>query len=346
MTVDKKRIEFIDLAKGICILLVVLLHVVPQLSEKFAYLSCLRMPLYFCLSGLFYKNYGSIKNFTIKKVNNILIPFISWYIIGYGIYYIGRLFMPSGEESTFHFNDIIFQNEIFNLPIWFLLCLFWSNLLFNLITSFARKWYYQLSGVMVVAIIGLIWSKSGVFNFLYLGSSMTCLPFFYMGYALKQTTLLYPESDKKKDFVIMCACLIISSVLAFMPDSVPRLNYYKNEILAGNIISIYFCSIFFVIGVLLLCKFIKNIPFISWLGRYSIIVLVSHMWLRDVISTLFNKAIGLNISELYRDLIVFAIIIISMSVVIPLFKKYLPYITAQKGLLKTSSNNMVALLNK
>ncbi len=53
----KTRIEFIDLAKGVCILLVVIVHVIPELDTPLEFLACLRMPLYFCLSGLFFKDY-------------------------------------------------------------------------------------------------------------------------------------------------------------------------------------------------------------------------------------------------------------------------------------------------
>ena len=59
----KERIGYIDLAKGICILLVVLDHVANEgyfwsgnypLNEVF---DQMRMPLYFILSGLFFKDY-------------------------------------------------------------------------------------------------------------------------------------------------------------------------------------------------------------------------------------------------------------------------------------------------
>lgn len=82
----QQRIEFIDLAKGICIILVVLLHIVP--SANIPELRFIRIPLYFILSGLFFKDYGSFRNFLKKKVNNILIPFLFFYVVSYLIYYI------------------------------------------------------------------------------------------------------------------------------------------------------------------------------------------------------------------------------------------------------------------
>lgn len=51
-----KRIDFIDLAKGICIILVVIGHC--GVSKYIPGYEIVRMPLYFVLSGLFFKNYG------------------------------------------------------------------------------------------------------------------------------------------------------------------------------------------------------------------------------------------------------------------------------------------------
>lgn len=48
---SKHRIEFIDLAKGICIILVVMVH--SDLPFSVPNFQALRMPLYFVLSGLF-----------------------------------------------------------------------------------------------------------------------------------------------------------------------------------------------------------------------------------------------------------------------------------------------------
>ena len=67
MARTQKRIEFIDLAKGVCIILVVLGHCGAPIPIPG--LEIVRMPLYFILSGLFFKDYGGGYNFFIKKTN-------------------------------------------------------------------------------------------------------------------------------------------------------------------------------------------------------------------------------------------------------------------------------------
>lgn len=56
---EKKRIEYIDLMKGVCITLVVLYHVIDCTNIQFIdnALANFRMPLYFFLSGLFFKKW-------------------------------------------------------------------------------------------------------------------------------------------------------------------------------------------------------------------------------------------------------------------------------------------------
>ena len=57
----QKRMEFLDLAKGICIILVVAFHMTKfyHLDMPAAnFFKSFRLPLYFFLSGLFFKTYS------------------------------------------------------------------------------------------------------------------------------------------------------------------------------------------------------------------------------------------------------------------------------------------------
>ena len=79
----KPRIEFIDLAKGFCILLVVFHHLQSTTETHFLidqYTMACRMPLYFFLSGLFFKPYENFKGFLLRKTNKLLIPFLFFYL--------------------------------------------------------------------------------------------------------------------------------------------------------------------------------------------------------------------------------------------------------------------------
>ena len=78
----KQRIEFIDLAKGICMSLVVYSHVYlgdhPKLGEFQDYIS---LPLFFSLSGLLFKTYNDYMDFCINKINKLIIPLLCGFLI-------------------------------------------------------------------------------------------------------------------------------------------------------------------------------------------------------------------------------------------------------------------------
>ncbi|MDE7119235.1 MAG: acyltransferase [Muribaculaceae bacterium] len=334
-----ERIQFIDLAKGVCILLVVMGHLVPAFNENLTFVYCFRMPLYFCLSGLFYKDYGGLMNLTVKKTNKILIPFLAWYLISYAVYYLGRVLTRSQIDAQYHLVDIFTTNDIFNIPIWFLLCLFWSSILFTLIRRVAANEIQTGIGVLVAAGAGWLMSACGVFNFLYVGSALSCMPFFYMGYMLKKSAILYPRADMLKTVIVMAGCLLGASLLAFLPAEPPRLLYYKNGVSAGNVFEIYACAAMFVVGIMLLCKLVGRIPFVSWLGRYSIIVLVTHMPLSAITGTVINKAVGRFVTDDVKYLLNFTVVTVLMLLIIPFCRKCLPYITAQKDLITGSAQS-------
>lgn len=66
---ESKRIEYIDLMKGICIVLIILMHCdIKSSNERLNdMLADFRVPLYFFLSGLFFKEYDGFIDFCIRK---------------------------------------------------------------------------------------------------------------------------------------------------------------------------------------------------------------------------------------------------------------------------------------
>ena len=91
----KKRIEYIDLMKGLCILTVVALHfkLFPEKSSLNYMRGAISIPLYFFLSGIFYKTYKGFIDLCIRKINKLIIPFLlsDFLLIGYHMdYYFHR----------------------------------------------------------------------------------------------------------------------------------------------------------------------------------------------------------------------------------------------------------------
>ncbi len=115
----KKRINFIDIAKGISILLVAfghsdLSHLSPALHES---LGLFRMPLFFFLSGVFFSVSSKPKAFILDKTDALLKPY---FVTLFSFAFLSSIFPEYvGSKSlvgVFYGNGSVIQVE----PLWFL----------------------------------------------------------------------------------------------------------------------------------------------------------------------------------------------------------------------------------
>lgn len=123
-----KRIEWIDVAKAILIFLVVLGHS-PISKWECNAINSFHMAAFFCLSGFTFSYKGNFKEFLLKKIKGILLPYIEFSVIMLIFFYLKCRFMHSGNF------DIVEGLESIVIPIsgrqtasvyglWFLPCLF------------------------------------------------------------------------------------------------------------------------------------------------------------------------------------------------------------------------------
>lgn len=319
------RIEFADLAKGVCIILVVLGHCgVPTAIPGY---EIVRMPLYFILSGLFFKDYGGWGNFAVRKINRILVPFIFWYLLAYVIFYILKWFVPglliTDAEGIM---DVFCNRQFFNGPIWFLLALFWCNVLFCAVSLYVRKDWLRIVIVCLLGALGwFLGNVVRVFVPCFIDVGLTAMPFFAAGYYLKRTSILFPNKYDKFNLLFAIVFWTISCILFRFTDH--RLSLHYN-ILTGW--STYLICIISVLSILFLCKAIKRIPYITYVGHYSIVLLCTHHLIYRPMALLLSR-IG---DTPYNAWIVGMITIAVSSLMIPVCKKLIPWFVAQKDLIR------------
>ena len=199
---ESRRIEWIDTAKGICILLVVLQHISNYVQISYfmeADFLTFRMPLYFILSGLFFKTYEGLKGFAIRKTNKLLIPYVFFYIV-FGViipvtvYHVWgfKLFKYMDYGYIRGLGNIFSERRVCNAVIWFLFCLFQVNILFYLLKKLSDRflkptlWLLLFSGM--IGLLGMVLSLFSINLPYFIDSSFSALPFFAFGYFLKTHT--------------------------------------------------------------------------------------------------------------------------------------------------------------
>ena len=320
---ENKRIEYIDLAKGFCILLVVALHC--QIEDRSGLLVYLRMPFYFFISGMFFKDYGGLKNLVIKKINKLIIPFIFFYVWVWIIHWIFQLIKPGFWSYPGSFWNDFLSNSYMNTPIWFLLCLFWCNVLFFLIKKNVSPKYISLI-IGLCAIIGCLLVYFNTRSPFYIFQSFIAMPFFYLGHLFRNTQIV--NSKRTWNHLFVAISLVLLTYIINKVDG-SCLSFMEFE-LHGNPMTFYIKAVSIVFAAVLLCKIIMKVPVISYCGRYSIIILGTHVIYREIAYHLPNW-IG---EHKYGDWYQFIFVLVLCIVSIPIYKVVFPYFTAQKELIK------------
>lgn len=337
---SKQRIEFIDLAKGLCILLVVSWHVdtnnllyCNDTIENF--FKAFRMPLYFILSGVFLSIKGIYFNFFQKKINKIIIPFIFFVTLTNIFFWIGKDLLGGYEKGWFSgefqwMSPLIFCYEEFpstfnNQPIWFLPCLFNAYMIYMLIDKLAKdKIITKLTLTIIISLSAYILSQQKINLPFYIDSAMAATLYLLIGEMLrKNSSLLVKNKYDNYNILFSVFCFTLLYIILFITKGN---SYYIFGYINGFIGAL---------GILLFAKHFKHIPVISYIGRYSIIMLGVHGPMIGVFKRIFSSVTpNLYVSEG----LTFIAIIISAIIAIAIFTRYLPWFVAQKDLVYFKPN--------
>ena len=330
------RIAYIDLIKGILIISVIYRHSVYQAYGTGLFnnmVDGIKMPAFMCISFLFFKEYSGFADFSIRKICKLMIPFIFVAIFDTIIYLISHWGGP-------HLNPIVKQLAcITDMPTWFLYALFICYIEYYIFHSITSRFGFviKLLAAVVVSFIsyfGLtfnnwttILSNFIHYEIIYCYGFMFCyipllmLPLFVTMQQLRTKDILYREIASKTILIVFIISLII-----WVACAQPDIEIRKLDV---GIIPLIFQADVLALTAILLCigRAIKWLPVISYMGRYSIIVFIVHSLFMS-----FKITSSLDISCITQPLEFFSINCIVSLFAIPIFRKYLPCLCAQKDL--------------
>lgn len=191
------RIKWVDCAKGISILLVLLGHVLLGLSRSgrfeewnnalllvINFIYGFHMPMFFALSGMFFKqvkSFGQLKAILKTKFISLGVPYVCFSVIMVALQYIGG---DSVRESAGIY-DLI---NIYREPIgylWFLYVLFFVYLYLGILSIVLKKEKY----IIVVLLCGYLMASVLNFPVFFLQRTLVWAPLFYSGHLLKNKKL-------------------------------------------------------------------------------------------------------------------------------------------------------------
>lgn len=145
MTED--RYDYIDIAKGLGILMVVWAHImITGWTHQLFY--AFHMPLFFLLSGLLFQKekYPSFGKFVVRRAKRLLVPYVVYSVVTWAIWAVFRNMRHDEVDSylTPLLQTFIAQGSgaylVHNSALWFVPCLFLVEILYFFLCRLGTGW--------------------------------------------------------------------------------------------------------------------------------------------------------------------------------------------------------------
>ena len=284
----KKRIEYIDALKGFSVLWVVLYHF--NLSSDFVN-APLRLPVFFLISGFFFRQRNCFKDFLIKKVNTLLIPFLFFWVFGIGMRFITSTldYIIHGE---FDFSIKLYLRGFLKLftiipldstngnpleigAIWFLIGLFCLQMIYYGLLKISEN-IYLLTSIALGCFFLSFYLTENICAFgslLYIPYVLRYLIFYILGHKLFGKFLSHIQSPRNKItylaslIPVFIGTLYINNLIESRGCNISHVFTLIQTLLFTGIITIIFSYIH-------KWKFCK---IFSYFGKNSIVIFGSHM---------------------------------------------------------------------
>ncbi|MCG7496847.1 acyltransferase family protein [Vibrio sp. Of7-15] len=288
------RVEKVDIAKGIGIICIIISHCFISGTPLHKWLYSFHIPLFFYMSGLFYKERST--NELIKtRFNTLIKPYFFFAITSLSLYFFIGYFSHSinitTDDSINKWVGIFYANGydkwMFNITLWFLPCLFFLENIYNLIYRKTPRRYVEL----IIVIVVLIGYQMSFYPYIYLPISadvaFVALLFYHMGNVTKKHTL----SDNSFGLI---SFLVFLGISLFLIEYSELVNMSHREY--GNLLMLYIQGVIGVCMVISLSNFIKKSSVLSFFGQNSLIILGTHTIIISLFMGLLPK-IGINYSS-------------------------------------------------
>lgn len=265
-----KRIEYIDTAKGILILMVVFGHIFPTgYSHDFVY--TFHMPAFFIISGVLFNYSSTFKKSILEvlksKIYTTIIPMLFFEIIGAVDYNIQN----ATNQSIFGFMYNTLHLNMNHKATWFLITLFFGEMLFILIHRALHSIRYAEIAISTLCLFISILLPTNNHWIVILAKVLFCEGMLSTGYYAY-------NFFQRKNSIITVGATIITAFVAFLNGSVGVSSMTINNpilFLLGAICGTYM--------VLQISNFIPETRLLQFIGKGTLTVLGTHYAVYEIL---------------------------------------------------------------
>ncbi len=236
MNNNENRIEYIDIYRGIGIVLMVLGHM--KFEFNYAYsafyhiIHAFHMPMFFFISGYCYKRKDLSVLVQMKYMSRkLLLPYV---VFGTGQFLLWRIFEGDSIDPLIHLYTVNTEGLAIAGALWFLTALFISNILYIIIDRSIKNCFIKTAIVIAISVTGCFLSHMHPFRLpLAFDAAMVGTGFFHLGKVLNdnQNTKVVCRVLKLRLWECVLASFVIGFVILQSNEINMRTGKYGNPVL-------------------------------------------------------------------------------------------------------------------
>ena len=344
-----KRIEWVDIVKYVCIMMVMLSHLETRTDIWYTFYSPFFLTAFFFVSGYVYKQKGTFKDFIYKKFRQLFVP---WLVFSVFIIVLSQIITFNEhaglwEELKQNFLQIRGKGD----GMWFVAALFVAFIPFYFFIQqyeirkmrggYSRNWVIAIIVAWLLSFVSILYTRlvpTSVFPW-----DSTALPWhleymfqamFYMvlGYMFRYNIEAW--FDKYTTVKLRIAALTIYLLLVFVP--------YFCKIEMPMVVDIFYGYLTSIIGIATLVSFAKTIKankYVNYVGQNTLIYFALHGKALSLIQAILKKFAAGFYSTVLNSVAISSVfclgltIIISVILIIPTYiiNRWFPFIVGRQN---------------
>ena len=333
---EKQRIYWVDLCKGIGIFLVLMEHTLR--NDVTMFICAFNMPMFFFLSGIVFneKKHTDFKRFIKGRFNQLIIPYIFFFLLTYFLWLVlERQFRSFDMDWWQPLIGMVYASQWHgymdhNGILWFLPCLFVVEIM-NFFVIRIKPHYMQFVIVLVLLIIGfcikinLPWC---------LNTACVALPFYYLGKQLKYVLLFNDVGTKSssKKTLQEFGFLFLFGILFFAIEGIVRNSAFMINGQYGNP---FIYEIVAVSGILMMVfigkvlspnnkLLLSSLNYVLYMGKNTLVIFALHAFFLRIARFVFERYLSISNydTNIMWAIVIDTIVIIILCVLIPIYNRF------------------------
>lgn len=297
----KERIKYLDVAKGILILLVVIGHIDlvligwnPVVNENYYFnihhnyafvYTAFFMPAFFMITGMCSNFNKKLSDGIINDVKTLFIPAmiaeIAFDVIG------------NNMGCLHHITHFV----LYGTGGWFFAALFVDKTIMRFIVKYVtNKKYLFASFLFPVFAFATYRTNDDIWSY---SQAMAMMPYLVMGHIIRPIDI-----NKTKTFACIFIYIILISLLFLINTDVPIVAHSYGIYRISQIPIHLMLSVTGSIGLIGLCKIIQKAALLEYFGRNSLIVYLYHLWFLQMFVPKINDIIVKD-NNIYMSSVIF-----------------------------------------